>query len=64
MSKYGICSICNSDLIPIWFIDEERKTKAGITYKTGRKRKAVDYLECPNCGKKECIDDTFDGNWY
>lgn len=66
--KYGYCSECHYPLSPVWFIEEEIKiTKfGGITsnYKTGRKRKAVDYLLCKCCGHKECVDDTFDGDWY
>lgn len=53
--KYGNCSECGSSLIPVWFIEEE--------YETGRTRKAVDYLFCPNCLNKECVDDSFDGPW-
>lgn len=64
MNKYGVCSRCGTDLVPVWFIDEETKVTNGHMYKTGRKRRAVDYLECPFCFKKECVDDSFDGDWY
>ena len=47
----------------VWFIDEEYKTMQGMMYKTGRKRQAVDYLVCPVCYKRECVDDSFDGPW-
>lgn len=63
-NKYGICPGCKTELIPIWFMEEEFRIESGIMYKTGRKRRAVDYLECPSCLKKECVDDSFDGNWY
>lgn len=64
LNKYGVCSRCKDNLIPIWFIEEEYRTEDGIMYKTGRKRRAVDYLECPTCLKKEFVDDSFDGAWY
>ena len=62
-SKYGECFECGSSLIPVWFIEKEYITKDGIMYETGRTRRAVDYLFCPNCFNKECVDDSFDGPW-
>lgn len=61
--KYGICKKCNISLEPVWFIEKEYKCEHGIRYETERVRDAVDYLVCPMCGHKECVDDTFDGNW-
>ncbi len=61
---YGTCCNCGSVLEPIFFIEEEYKVEYGAMIKTGRKKKACSHLECPNCGKKECVDDTFDGPWY
>ena len=29
----------------------------------GRVRQICDYLECPRCGQKESVDDTFDTPW-
>lgn len=62
-SKYGNCSECGSSLIPVWFIEEEYIIRDGIMYETGRTRKAVDYLFCPNCLNEECVDESFDGPW-
>lgn len=62
-NTYGTCLRCGCDLQPVWFIDEECKITNGYMYKTGRKRRAVDYLECPYCFKKECVDDSFDEEW-
>jgi hypothetical protein len=62
--KYGTCSTCNSELKPVWFIEEEYTYSSGNRYKTGRKRKACSHLECTGCLKNICVDDTFDGNWY
>lgn len=59
MSKFGECK-CGGNLQPVYFTEEERKK--GI--KTGRKRRAVSHLVCENCLRNECIDDSFDGNWY
>ena len=64
MSKYGECSVCGESLEAVWFIEEEYNTFEGRMYKTGRKRRAIDYLVCPECDHKECIDDSFDGPWY
>lgn len=61
---YGICDQCNYPLKPIWFIEKEYKTNHGHEYPTGRVRKAVDYLICPSCLEKYCIDDTLDDPWY
>lgn len=62
-SIYGECCECGTSLEPIWFIEEEHKVEYGCMYKTGRKRRAVDYLICPYCLHKECVDDSFDGDW-
>ena len=62
---YGNCRRCDVPLEAVWFTEEEYvTTNDGHMYKTGRKRKAVDYLICPLCLKVECVDDSFDGNWY
>lgn len=62
---YGYCEKCGSALNPLWFIEEEYKITAdGFWYKTGRTRRAVDYLECPNCFARYCVDDSFDGPWH
>ena len=63
MCTYGECSNCGSPLEAEWFFEEEYKTYEGRLYKTGRTRYAVDYLICPNCGIKECVDDSFDEPW-
>ena len=64
--KYGKCSSCGTELEAVWFIEAEEKYDSGTKtyYKTGRKRKNTNYLECPICGHKECVDDSFAGEWY
>ena len=57
------CPKCGSIMIPIWFTDEEEKVTYGCRHKTGRKRRAVSHLECPDCFTKECVDDSFDQPW-
>lgn len=64
MLDYGTCVKCDCKLKPVFFIEEETKAARGCMYKTGRKRKACSHLECPICGHKECVDDTFDGLWH
>lgn len=62
--EYGNCPICREPLEPEYFIEKEYKiTQDGIQYYTGRIRYAVDYLICPMCFTKQCVDDTFDGPW-
>lgn len=61
---YGNCERCGAALEPVFFTEEETKTVYGSLIKTGRTRKACSHLECPVCGKKECVDDTFDGPWH
>lgn len=61
MSDYGICEECYSDLEAVWFIDEEMDEYG---HKTGRKRHAVDYLICPYCLDKYCVDDSYDSGWW
>lgn len=59
------CPKCGQTMIPVYFTEEETKTTIyGTMYKTGRKRRAVSHLECPECWTKECVDDSFDGDWY
>ena len=50
------CSKCETPLAFDFFIEEEEILNNGKYIKTGRKRTNVNYLYCPNCGKKECID--------
>lgn len=65
---YGKCPQCEHNLFPVWFIEEEiKEVKWGnitTNIKTGRKRRAADYLLCNNCGRKVVVDDSFDGEWY
>lgn len=61
---YGTCSRCNIPLEPVWFMEKEIKHNNGIRIETGRKRQACSYLICPKCLRKECVDDTFDGEWH
>ena len=60
-NKYGYCPICGEPLQPSWFIEEEINQSG---WKTGRKRRALNYLYCDNCDHKETVDDSFDGPWY
>lgn len=53
--KFGFCE-CGHPLYPVHFIERN---------KNGKIRMAVSHLECSICGKKECVDDTFDQKkWY
>lgn len=63
MPKYGICAECGVELEAVWCQEQEYVDFAGIQYPTGKVRRAVDYLECPCCLKKNCVDDSFDGPW-
>jgi hypothetical protein len=63
---YGDCPRCGSALSPFWFMEDEYVYDRfpNILRKTGRKRVAVDYLQCDMCLKKVCVDgDTFSGEW-
>ena len=61
---FGQCSDCNCELEAVWFEEEEIKMEYGLLIKTGRKRNAVDYLVCPCCLNRYCVDDSFDGEWH
>ena len=61
---YGYCSECDAPMLPVWFTEYEEETIGGYRHKTGRKREACDYLYCPICGTRECVDDSFDGPWH
>ena len=63
-NRFGECFECGAPLKAEWFIEEEYSTEYGIQHRTGRKRRAVDYLYCPCCGKKFCVDDSFDMPWH
>lgn len=62
-NEYGCCCECGYPLVPVWFTEEEYVTKDGMMWKTGRTRRAVDYLLCENCLHKECVDESFDKPW-
>jgi hypothetical protein len=60
---FGNCE-CGGKLMPIYFVDEEYTVIKGIMTYTGRKKMAVSHLTCEHCLKNECVDDSFDGEWY
>ena len=58
------CSRCDVTLEAKMYIEEEEILLSHHWEKTGRIRQNVDYLFCPFCGNKECVDcETFAGNW-
>ena len=59
--RYGKCAECGGTLEPVWYIEYERD-EDGIL--TGRQRRDVDYLECPYCGKRYCVDDSLAMPWH
>lgn len=61
--KFGTCECCGGSLVPVTFTEHEYKTVGGIQIRTGRKRCAVSHLECADCLKRYCVDDSFDGPW-
>ena len=60
---YGACK-CGADLEPVFFIEEETRCVDGYMIHTGRKRRAVSHLTCPNCLRNFPVDDSFDGPWW
>lgn len=62
--EYGLCEKCLEKLEAVYFIEEEYQVINGNLIKTGRKRRAVDYLICPDCLARYCVDDTFDEPWW
>lgn len=60
-TNYGNCERCKTPLKAETFWDKEYDKKGRPT---GRIRRAVGVLYCPNCMKKYCVDDTFDGPWH
>ncbi len=56
---FGKCPVCGAELEAIWFEEEEEVYEPPIKYirRTGRKRRNVNYLECPECWHKEAVDD-------
>lgn len=63
---FGKCPHCGCDLEGIWFIEEEEIYDSGVKayYKTGRKRRNLSHLECPECWHREAVDDSFAQEWY
>ena len=66
-TRYGECSYCGAALEPVWFTEyeyESLRIGSHTTYvRTGRKRHNVDFLECPVCGKRYVVDDSFATQW-
>ena len=63
-AKYPECPNCGAEMEPIWFTEKEINTTfSGASYYTGRKRRNVNYFQCPFCMKKETVDDTFAMPW-
>lgn len=57
---YGICKHCGVNIEPIISIVPEVKSLHGYTYLTGKVVRVVDYLQCPCCLRKECVDGSDD----
>ena len=55
------CSRCDIIMKYIWLTEKEYYPKSNTP--TGRTKHACSHLECDNCGKRECADDSFDGDW-
>lgn len=53
-----ICQ-CGATMVAVWFTEKEYRKG----YPTGRKRKNISHFECPNCFKRECVDDSFASEW-
>lgn len=68
INKFGNCPHCDTPLEAEWFKEYEWKTSwvGGYCtqYKTGRWRYNINYLVCPNCLKKQVMDDTYAGEWH
>lgn len=62
-NPFGVCPTCECALEPNYFVMEEEIVQNGMRFKTGRVKRAVDCLVCPNCLRIECVDDSFDGPW-
>lgn len=64
---YSDCKSCGVPLEPVWFREKEITPQTGSRFyyptETGRTKKSCSHLECPNCLRKECVDDSFDGPW-
>ena len=63
---FGKCPVCGAELEAIWFEEEEEVYEPPIKYirRTGRKRRNVNYLECPECWHKEAVDhDSYAEDW-
>lgn len=58
---HGVCPVCGYALQPEMFTEEETRVDpyTHALHKTGRVRRACNYLFCPNCGKKEAVDDDY-----
>lgn len=61
---FGMCDDCGVELEAVWFMEKEFRTVNSFMIRTGRKRRAVDYLICPCCLKKQCVNDSYDGAWH
>lgn len=59
-SIFGKCQ-CGAELEAVWFTEEEIDSHSGL--RTGRIRRAVDYLVCPNCDIRYQVDSCFDSPW-
>ena len=59
--EYGTCDLCHTPLKAEWFYEKEHDERM---LHTGRVRKAVNCLVCPNCLKEYVCDDSFDGPWF
>lgn len=61
----GFCERCGTELEPVYFREEESYIdEYGHLMRTGRTRRAVDYLVCPNCLKRYIVDGDFgNGEW-
>ena len=62
-TSFGCCE-CGAELEAVWFTEDEYASADGISYRTGRQRRAVSHLVCPDCLRNYPVDDSFDGPWH
>lgn len=55
------CKCCGGKLEPVWYIEKETQYNKSLNtfVYTGRKRQAVDFLQCECCGHKEAVDEDY-----
>lgn len=56
--NFGICGECGTTLVAAYSAEEEQVLINGVLTPNRKRCRAIDYLNCPMCGKHYTVDNS------